>query len=109
MLLTEDKITEKDLKTALQDWGPDYVKVVVDVESGVMTIGGEWHADGEKLLLEKGSKQADLWGGGMNLASGRVDFNALINLRPGDNPSQEILDRGIRERFEKLVREKFNL
>jgi hypothetical protein len=106
VLLVGDKISQDDLEKAKQDYG-DYVKVVLDVETEKMTIGGEWHADGEKILLEKGSKQGDIWGGGIDLFIGRVETLALINLRPEINPSQEILDGKIRERFVMLVSEKF--
>lgn len=40
----------------------DMVKLVADVERGVAAIGGELHADAEAVLLQDGSRQADLWG-----------------------------------------------
>jgi hypothetical protein len=47
----------------------DMVKFVVDVERGVIAIGGEMHSDAEEVLLESGSRQADL---GRQLLSGRA-------------------------------------
>jgi hypothetical protein len=38
------------------------VKAVVDIDRGVMVLDAEMHADEEALLLEEGSRQADLWG-----------------------------------------------
>jgi hypothetical protein len=38
---------------AKQQFG-DMVKAVVDVEQGIMAIGGELHSDEEALLLEEG-------------------------------------------------------
>lgn len=38
----------------------DMVKVVVDIDRKIMTIGGELHADGEQLLLSDGSRQENL-------------------------------------------------
>jgi len=35
---------------------------VVDVKKETMAVDAELHADEEKLLLENGSKQTDLWG-----------------------------------------------
>jgi hypothetical protein len=46
---------------ARQGFG-DMVKACVDVERGVMAIGGELHSDEEALLLEDGSALADVWG-----------------------------------------------
>ena len=62
------------------------VKAVVDVERGVMAIGGEMHADEEALLLGDGSPQASLWG--INLypaefGSARfIEFDSVVNIRP---------------------------
>ena len=40
----------------------DMVKAVVDVEAGMMAIGGELHSDAEAVLLDNGSRQSNLWG-----------------------------------------------
>lgn len=108
ILLTE-KVTDEQIKLAAEDYFEEYIKIVVDIETGAMTIGGEWHADGEKILLANGSHQANLWGGGLRLANKQIDFNSLINTRPGFNKSQEILDPKIREIFERFVKDKFEL
>ena len=70
------------------------VKAVVDVERGVMAIGGELHSDEEALLLEDGSSQRDLWG--INLypeiaGDDWVEFDSMINIRP----SQGNRSRGV--------------
>lgn len=109
VILLTDKATSEQIKLAAEDYFGEYIKIVVDIETGAMAIGGEWHADGEKILLENGSKQVDLWGGGLRLINKQIDFNSLINTRPGVNQSQEILDLKIRARFEELVKTKFTL
>ncbi len=109
VVLIKDKVTNEDLKQAREEH-LDYIKIEVDVKSGLMAIGGEWHADGEKVLLENGSKQENVWGGGLVQSSGQLDFNSLINTKPKQgNNSQEILDQKIREKFTKVVKEKFDL
>lgn len=97
--------TPEELSRAKEEFG-DYVKVVVDLETGAYTLGGQLHADGEKLLLENGSKQADLWGGGVDLITGEVEANALINLRD-PNRNQEILDPDVRATFINFVKTNF--
>ncbi|MBU2592690.1 hypothetical protein KKD61_04500 [Patescibacteria group bacterium] len=85
-----DRVTPEDIKKAKKDYG-GYIKVVVNITTGEMVIGGQWHADGEKILLESG-RQQDIWGGGIDLKNNKIDLIALINLRPGfGNDSQEIL------------------
>lgn len=83
-----------------------YIKVVVDVEKGILCGGADRHADEEKILLEKGYEQKNLWGGGLDIKTGEIDYNSIINLRPNqDNQSRDILDKGIRDKFAKIVKE----
>mgnify|MGYP001604598697 FL=1 len=82
-----------------------YIKVVVDIERGVLAGGGDRHADDEKILLEDGSKQKNLWGGGYDLETKEIDYNSIINLRPKEgNPSRDILSEEVRKKFEKIIR-----
>ena len=92
--------TMEEFQKACEEFG-DYVKFDLDLESEWFTLGGNLHADGEKLLLENGSKQENIWGGGYDLTTGQFDCNSMINTRQG-NPSQEILDLATRESFFKL-------
>jgi len=87
-----------------------HIKVAVDLVTGVLAGGGEWHADCEKVLLGEGSKKENVWGGGYMLQTKAVDFYSHINIRPEQgNPDQDILSTDIRERFEKIVRERLEL
>ena len=97
--------TLEELNRAKEEFG-DYVKVVVDLLTGRYSLGGQLHADGEKMLLENGSKQLDLWGGGVDLLTGGVEANALINLR-SPNGNQEILDPVIRTSFINFIKDYF--
>lgn len=63
----------------------DFVKAVVDVERGVMALGGGLRSDAEKALLDDGSAQEHLWGVNLYPAvSGDdwVEFDSMINVRP---------------------------
>jgi len=86
----------------------DLVKAVVDVDRGVMAIDGELHADEEAMLLADGSRQAALWG--INLRPGSfgspelVEFDSMINLRPGaGNRSRGVDDPALRDRVIAVV------
>lgn len=85
----------------------DLVKAVVDVEQGIMAIGGELHADEEAILLEQGSRQEDLWG--INLYPRKapdewVEFDALINVRPSrGNRSRSVQDPEVRAKIVKIL------
>lgn len=63
------------------------------------------HFEGEKILMEQGSKQSDIWGGGIDLETKVIDFNSFINIRPNDNnTSNEIQDAEIRKNYEELTK-----
>ena len=89
----------------------DLVKAVVDIEKGIMVIGGELHADEEALLLERGSEQNNLWG--INIypekpEDERIEFDSMINMRPSqNNRSRDVesleIQRKIRDIVNKLI------
>jgi Protein of unknown function (DUF5674) len=100
-------VTLADLRDAAAIQFGDFVKAVVDVERGVMAVGGELHADEEARLLEEGSRQADLWG--INLypdrpASELIEFDSMINVRPSQgNRSRGVEDPAVRDRIRATV------
>lgn len=93
----EKKLTKKAFNEVKKDY-KTYIKITTDITIGKALLGGEYHADAEKILLDEGSRQEDIWGGGFNLESKNFDTNAIINLRRG-NDSTEILDSIARKKF----------
>ncbi len=85
----------------------DMVKVVVDIDRKIMTIGGELHADGEQLLLSDGSRQENLWGANVYSAgtsARQIEYTSLINIRPRQgNRSQEIQSEEVRKKVQEVV------
>ncbi|MEK7077261.1 MAG: DUF5674 family protein, partial [Patescibacteria group bacterium] len=83
------------------------VKAVVDVEKGVIAIGGELHTDEEAVLLDDGSRQEHLWG--INLypeETGEefIEFDSMINVRPSSgNRSRGVESEDIREKIKVIV------
>ena len=102
--IIKSKANDETLKEVAQDFD-GYIKVVVDIQKQILSAGGTKHVDGEALLLKDGSKQEHLWGGGLDLETGEVDFDSMINLRPGqNNSSREVLDKNIRTKVEAVIR-----
>ena len=107
IIVTDQVLDPTQLTRLVAAWFGDMVKLVVDTRRGVVGVGGELHADAEQLLLENGSRQADLWGA--NYYPGRgpedcLEYTALINIRPSQqNPSMEILDPEIRQAVQEIV------
>jgi hypothetical protein len=107
ILILRERIVPRELSRLVLAFFEDMVKYVVDIERGIVAIGGEMHADAEGLLLEEGSRQAHLWGA--NYYPGRgpeecIEYTALINIRPATgNRSMVIQDEAIRSRVRDLT------
>ena len=106
LLIVRAKIDAETRKKIAEDL-KGYIKVVVDVRRKILAAGGEKHVDGERLLLEDGSLQEDLWGAGLDLETGETDFDSLINLRPIQNRSREILDEETRKKVATVIESLF--
>jgi hypothetical protein len=107
VIVREGRVDAEELKRLVLLYFEDMVKYVVDVERGVIGLGGDMHADAEQLLLEDGSRQADLWGANYYPGRGRegsIEYTSLINIRPAaGNRSMEIQDPALRERVRELT------
>ena|SRR5215510_12977350 len=107
--LVEQAISRDQLKAAARPYYEEVVKAVVDVEKGIMAIGGELHADEESFLLQRNSKQENLWG--INLFTelefpDMVEFDSMINIRPAqNNRSRGVEDEAVRELILGIVKE----
>ncbi len=84
-----------------------YVKLVADVQKEILYGGSRLHADSEQILINSGSLQENVWGGGIDLISKKIDCSAVANIRSDINPSTEILDPDIRQKFIKIVKKYF--
>lgn len=98
---------EELLNLAKQGFG-DLVKAAVDIEQGIMAVGGELHMDEEVLLIEEErSRQENVWG--INLYPGKsgddfIEFDSMVNLKPASgNRSRGVDDPDIREKIKAVV------
>jgi hypothetical protein len=102
-----EKFSRDELKKIAELRFGDMVKAVVDVEKKIMAIGGDLHADEEVLLLQKGSRQQDLWG--INLYPDKrkdemIEFDSMINLRPNQgNRTRGVDDEMTRKQIAAIV------
>ena len=100
-------VTRDELRRVAGEQFGDFVKAVVDLQRGVMAIGGELHADEEACLLQDGARHWDLWG--INLypdrpTEERIEFDSMINLRPSrGNRSRLVEDSAVRRQIQDLV------
>ncbi len=103
MRLIEQPIAVSEVRALAKAQFGEMIKAAVDIERGVMALGGELHSDEEALLLESGSRQEDVWG--INLYPDKtgaelVEFDSMINVRPSHgNRSRGVDDPKIQARI----------
>jgi len=106
-----DEISVSELQVMSKKMSEPLVKGVVDINNRLLVVDAEMHVDQEQFLLERGSKQSDLWG--INLwpwkydTDGFVEFDSMINIRPWqNNRSRSVDDHAVRETITAIVSEK---
>lgn len=103
IVMLDKQATEVDIEKAREEYG-DYIKITIDIGKNRVGIGGEYHFDVEQVLLSEGSKQKDIWGGGLNLVTKDIRTNAMVNIRAESNPSPDILNEEIRLKFIEITK-----
>ncbi len=107
MKVVEKKISILEIKEMAKRMFGNFVKAVVDIEKGIMVVNAELHADEEQYLLERGSKQENLWG--INLYPEKdgddfIQFDSMINLKPSQgNYSRGIEDLKIQNKIIQII------
>ena len=108
ILLVDTPVPRKRIEEIARQRFGDMLKAVVDIQRGVMAVGGELHADEEAYLLERGSGQNDLWGINIYIEMEwpeMVEFDSMINIRPSQkNVSQSVEDPETRQKILETVK-----
>lgn len=105
MIITTNEAYTKEEIEKLREQFEVYIKTVIDIKKRICSAGADRHFESEKLLIEQGSTQSDLWGGGIDLETKIIDYNSFINIRPSDNnTSNEIQNSHMRKTFEELTK-----
>lgn len=105
MIITKSQPFNKAEILRVQEVFDTYIKTVIDVEKEICCAGMDRHFEGEKILIYQGSKQSNIWGGGIDIETKIIDFNSFINIRPNDNNnSNEIQNANKRLLYEKLTK-----
>ncbi len=101
------KISITELKTMAEKMDGNLVKADVDVAKRIIIVDMPMHFEGEQELLEKGSRQKDLWG--VNLFPKKfgthefIAFESLINIKPHSNKSMTIQSEEIRNQIMDII------
>ena len=98
------RATPKQIEQMLQEL-KFYIKVAVDLERHILAGGGEMHFYCEQALLEDGSLQQDIWAASFRPDNKQIIYESMVNLRPRQNRSMEILDVKIRKQVAAIIME----
>jgi hypothetical protein len=102
ILLLRERATPEQLELLLQEH-KFYIKTAVDIERRVLVGGGDLHYDCEQALLDDGSRQETIWAASFMPVTQKMIFESIVNLRPRQNKSMEILDSNIREGVAQII------
>lgn len=104
MIITKAEPFKAQEITQLAEEFEVYIKTVIDIEKRICSAGMSRHFEGEQILLQQGSAQTNLWGGGVDLETKEIDFNSFINIRPRDNNTRnEIQSEEIKKIYKELT------
>jgi len=108
IIIVKDSIKQEELKRVAKKQFGDLVKAVVDIEQGIMAVGGELHSDEEVSLMEQeNSKREYTWG--INLYPEKtgddwIELDSVINLKPSfGNRSRGVDNPTVRKKIRKIV------
>lgn len=107
MLIVRVPLPRSQLAALAAEQFGDMVKAVVDIEGGIMAVGGELHADEEAALIDDGSQQSNLWGINLYPEMGEpdwIEFDSMINVRPSQgNRSRDVENESTRSAIRTVV------
>ena len=100
-------ISKAELTEIAKPWYGNLIKLAVDITKEKIALGGEWHADCQKLLMENSSDMKNIWGANLFLTKDKVkrlEFVALINIKPNFNHfTMGLEDAAIQEKIQNIV------
>jgi hypothetical protein len=104
MIITTSEPYSQEQIEQLKEQFEVYIKTVIDIDNKICCAGMDRHFEGEQILLQKGSQQSNVWGGGIDLETKEIDYNSFINIRPRDsNTKNEIQDEQIKKIYKELT------
>ena len=107
MRIISDFITTEELRSIAEARFGNLIKVVIDVDMGLISIDADMHSDLEAMLLQNGSRQESLWG--INIypeqpGEDMIEFDSMINVRPSQgNRSRSVEDERLRKKIIEIV------
>ncbi len=104
MLITKKiNFSKKELKTICQELD-GYIWIAIDVVRGIIASGDEHVASLKQALFNEKCFIFNIFGVGMDLTTGEIDFISPINIKYMDKNSTKFVPHEHRDRIETLIR-----
>lgn len=107
--ILDHKISVKEVKELADFWYGTMIKGCVDVEKGIVALGGDYHIESSELLTANGSKFENVWGFNIRFEEnpdGVLEFDSMVNIKPNfDNRSREINNEEIIKKAHAIIYE----
>jgi hypothetical protein len=109
-IITES-ISREDLQELANIWYKTLIKGAVDIESGLVALGGEWHIDACEVLTSSGSNKDNVWGFNILMSErspeNAFEYHSMINIKPIHNhKNMEIEFEDVRNKVFEIVSQK---
>ena len=101
-------ITIPELRALAHEFYGDIIKGVVDIEQELLGVGGEFHSEIERILIEEhDSKREHTWGINLLLDTPGdefIEFDSMINLKPAlGNRSRDVENETLRQKIRAII------
>ena len=83
--ILDHKISIEEVKELADFWYGTMIKGCVDIEKGVVALGGDYHIESSELLTDHDSKFEDVWGFNIRFEEnpdGVLEFDSMVNIKP---------------------------
>jgi hypothetical protein len=106
-MIVRKKITQGELEKIFDSSFGTVLKITVDIEKEILSLGCEFHIDcAEELTEKEGSRQKNLWGANFYHQDKTIDCISLINIKPlENNRSMNIENPVIKQIVEKIIKD----
>ncbi|MEK7471371.1 MAG: DUF5674 family protein [Patescibacteria group bacterium] len=101
------KIGIDEVKELADFWYGTMIKGAVDIESGRVALGGDYHIEDSELLTGTGSKFEDIWGFNIRFEedkNGVLEFDSMVNIKPNfGNRSRNINNEEVIKKATEII------
>ena len=105
--ILDHKISIEEVKELANFWYGTMIKGCVDVENGIVALGGDYHIESSELLTDNESKFEDVWGFNIRFEEnpdGVLEFDSMVNIKPNfGNRSRGIHNEEITEKARAII------